>query len=46
MNEAIEADYAKKYFEANIVLHRTNERISRNRNQESLIEALYNKATL
>ena len=46
MHEAIEADDAKKYFEANIVFHRTIVRISRNRNLESLIEGIYNKASL
>jgi DNA-binding GntR family transcriptional regulator len=46
MQEAIEADDAKKYFAANIAFHRTIVRISGNRNLESLIEGIYNKASL
>ncbi len=46
MQEAIAADDAKEYFRANMVFHRTIVRISGNRNLNSLIEGIYNKASL
>jgi DNA-binding GntR family transcriptional regulator len=46
MQETIEADDAKRYFQANMIFHRTIMRISGNRNLEALIEGISNKASL
>ncbi|MBT8360023.1 MAG: GntR family transcriptional regulator [Desulfobacterales bacterium] len=46
MKEAIKADDAKHYFKANMIFHRKIVLTSRNANLESLIEGIYNKASL
>ncbi len=46
MQDAVEADEAMQYFKANVVFHRKIVLISGNRNLESLIEGIYNKASL
>ncbi len=46
MESAIKADDAKKYFQANIIFHRRIVELSRNKNLHSLIEGVYNKASL
>lgn len=46
MKEAIRADDAKHYFKANMIFHRKIVLTSRNANLESLIEGIYNKASL
>ncbi len=46
MQDGLEADNAKAYFQANMIFHRSIVRISGNKNLESLIEGIYNKASL
>ncbi len=46
MKNAVEADEAMDYFKANVVFHRKIVLISGNLNLESLIEGIYNKASL
>lgn len=46
MKEAIKADDAKHYFKANMIFHRKIVLTARNANLESLIEGIYNKASL
>jgi len=46
MQDGLEADDAKAYFAANMIFHRAIVRISGNKNLESLIEGIYNKASL
>lgn len=46
MKGAIKADNAKEYFKANILFHRKIVQISGNKNLESLIEGIHNKASL